>query len=76
MHNIKLCAKIEKEYRQWGYTVKNIGMEFTIEKCDMLVMRSSKQHTTEGIEQPDQENSECSEKRKLTNTRESWKRTP
>ena len=30
-------------------------MEFGIEKCAMLIMRSGKRHMTEGIEQPNQE---------------------
>ena len=29
---------------------QDIGMEFDIEKCAMLVMESDKQHTTEGME--------------------------
>ena len=28
----------------------NIGMEFGIEKCVLLVMKSSKRHMTEGVE--------------------------
>ena len=34
---------------------QNIGMEFGIEKCAMLVMKSGKRHMTEGIELPNQE---------------------
>ena len=30
------------------------GMEFGIEKCAMLVMKSDKPHITEGVELPDQ----------------------
>ena len=29
-------------------------MEFRIEKCDMLVMKNSKRHITEWVEQPNQ----------------------
>ena len=29
---------------------QNIGMEFGIEKCTMLVMKSGKRHVTEGFE--------------------------
>ena len=29
---------------------QDIGMEFGIEKCAMLVMKSGKQHRTDGIE--------------------------
>ena len=35
---------------------EDIGMEFGIEKCDMLVMKSGKRHRTEGIELPNQDN--------------------
>ena len=31
---------------------QDIGMEFGIEKCAMLVMKSGKQHMTGGMEQP------------------------
>ena len=46
---------------------QDIGMEFDIEKCSMQIMRSGKRFITEGIELPNQEKSERSEKRKLTN---------
>ena len=32
-----------------------MGMEFGIEKCTMLVMKSDKWHMSEGIEIPNQE---------------------
>ena len=35
----------------WLYN-KDIGMEFRIEKCAMLVMRSGKQNMIEGVEIP------------------------
>ena len=35
---------------------QNIGMEFGIEKCTMLIMKSGKRQMTEGIEIPNQEN--------------------
>ena len=33
---------------------QDIGMEFSVEKCAMLVMKSGKQYITEGVEQPNQ----------------------
>ena len=33
----------------------DIGMNFSIEKCAMLVMKSRKRQMTEGIELPNQE---------------------
>ena len=34
---------------------QDIGMEFDIEKCDMLVMKSGKRHITDGMELPNQD---------------------
>ena len=34
---------------------QDIGMEFGIEKCAMLIMKSWKRHMTEGMELPNQE---------------------
>ena len=34
---------------------QDIGIEFSIEKCTMLVMKSGKQHLTVGMEQPNQD---------------------
>ena len=34
---------------------QDIGMEFGIEKCAILVMKSGKSHMTHGMEQPNQE---------------------
>ena len=34
---------------------QNIGMEFGIEKCAMLVMKSGKRHLTDGMELPNQD---------------------
>ena len=34
---------------------QHIGMEFDIEKCAMLIMKSGKRQITEGIELPNQE---------------------
>ena len=34
---------------------QDIGMEFGIEKCAMLIMKSRKQHMTEGMKLPNQD---------------------
>ena len=54
MDDIKLFAKNEKELETLIHAVRiysqDIGMEFGIEKCAMLVMKSGKQHMTDGME--------------------------
>ena len=54
MDDVKLFAKNEKELETLIHTVRiyhqDIGMEFSIEKCAMLVMKSGKQHLTDGME--------------------------
>ena len=59
MDDIKLFAKKEKELETLIHTVRiysqDIGMEFGIEKCAMLLMKSGKQHLTDGKEQPNQD---------------------
>ena len=58
MDNIKPIAKNEDELEILIQTVRifrqDIGMEFDIEKCAMLVMKNSKRHMTEGVELPNQ----------------------
>ena len=59
MDDIKLFAKNEKELEiliqtVWIYS-QEIGMEFGIEKCAMLVMKSGKWHMTDGMELPNQD---------------------
>ena len=58
MDNIKLFAKNEKELEALKQIVRiysqDIGMEFGIEKCAMLIMKSRKQHMSDGMEQPTQ----------------------
>ena len=49
--DIKLFAKNEKKL-QLEYS-QDLGMEFAIEKCAMLVMKSGKQHLTDGMELQD-----------------------
>ena len=54
MDDIKLLAKNEKELETLIHAIRiysqDIGMEFGIEKCAMLVMKSGKQHMTDGME--------------------------
>ena len=56
MDDIKLFAKNEKELENLIHAVRiysqDIGMEFGIEKCAMLVMKSGKWHMTDGMELP------------------------
>ena len=58
MDDIKLLAKNEKELETLIHTVRiysqDIEMEFGIEKCALLVMKSGKRHLTDGIELPNQ----------------------
>ena len=59
MDDIKLFAKNEKELETLIHTInthnQDIGMEFGIEKCALLVMKSGKRHLTDGIELPNQD---------------------
>ena len=59
MDDIKLFAKNEKERETLIHTIRiysqDIGMEFGIEKCVLLVMKSGKRHLTDGIELPKQD---------------------
>ena len=54
MDDIKLFAKNEKERETLIRAVRiysqDIGMEFGIEKCAMLVTKSDKRHLTDGME--------------------------
>ena len=56
MDNIKLFVKKENELETLIHTVRiyseDIGMEFGIEKCAMLVMKSGKRHRADRMEQP------------------------
>ena len=58
---IKLFVKNEKNLEILINTVRiysqDIGMEFSIEKCTMLVMKSDKRHRNDEIELPNQDNS-------------------
>ena len=58
MDDIKLFAKNEKQLETLIHAIKiysqDIGMEFGIEKCALLVMKSGKRHMTDGMELPSQ----------------------
>ena len=57
--DIKLFAKNEKELESVIHTIRiyaqGIGMEFGIEKCAMLIMKSGKRHLTKGMELQNQD---------------------
>ena len=58
MNGIKLFSKNEKELEILIHAVEiysqDIGMEFGIEKCTLLVMKSGKRHQPDGMELPNQ----------------------
>ena len=59
MDDIKLFVKNEKELETLIHGVRiysqDIGLEFDIEKCAMLIIKSGKPHLTDGMEQPNQD---------------------
>ena len=59
MDDVKLFAKNEKLLETLVHVVRinsqDIGMEFSIEKCSMLVMKSGKRYLSGGIELPNQD---------------------
>ena len=59
MDDIKLFTKNEKELETLIHAVRiygqEIGIEFTMGKCDMLVMKRGKRHLTDRLEQPNQD---------------------
>ena len=59
MDDIKLFAKNEKELETLIYAVRiysqDIGMEFGMGKCVMLVMKSGKRHMTDWTELSNQD---------------------
>ena len=59
MDDIKLFAKNKKELETLIRAVRiysqDIGMEFGIEKCAMLVMKSGKRHLIDGMKRPNQD---------------------
>ena len=56
---VKLFAKNEKELETLIHIIRicsqDIRMEFGIEKCAMLGIKSSKRHRTDGMELPNQD---------------------
>ena len=80
MNDIKLFGKNEKELETLIHAVRiyshDIVMEFGMEKCAMLVMKSGKRHMTDGMELPKQHKIRTLEKMKPTNTWVSWRLTP
>ena len=54
----------------------DIRMEFGIEKCAMLIMKSGKREAVERKNYQIRKALECLEKRKMTNIWEYWKQTP
>ena len=76
MDDIKLFAKMKTNWKlihAMSIYSQDIGMEFGIEKYAVLVMKSGKRHLMSGMELPNQEKLERSEKRKLINTWGYWK---
>ena len=57
--NIKKFAKNDKELetliRAVRIYIEDIGAEFGIEKCTIIIIKSGKRHMTEGIERPNQD---------------------
>ena len=80
MDDIKLIAKNTKELERLIRVVMNysedIGMEFSIQKYAMFIMKSGKKQMMEGVEFQLKKKSEQSEKRKITNTWEYGKQEP
>ena len=79
--DIKLFAKSENELETLILAVRicrqDIGIEFGIEKCDILVRKSSKRHKTGRRELPNQDkNRTLGEKKKRINIWASWNLTP
>ena len=59
MDDIKLFARNERKLETLINAVKiysqDIAMEFAIEKCTMMIMKSEKRHMRDGMELPNQE---------------------
>ena len=80
MDDIKLFAKKEKEQETLIHAIRiysrDIGIEFGIEKCAMLVMKSGKSIWLTKWNYQIKRRFERSEKRKRRNTWASWRLTP
>ena len=61
MDDIKVFAKNEKELKTLIHAIRiysqEIGMEFGIEKCAIIVMKRGKRHITDGMDVPNQDKS-------------------
>ena len=59
MDDIKVFEKNEKELETKIHAFRiyspDIGIEFRIEKCAILVLKSGKQHLIDGMELPNQD---------------------
>ena len=59
MDDIKLFVRNEKELETLIHAVRiysqDIGMEFSIEKCAMVIMKSGKWYLMDGMELPNQD---------------------
>ena len=56
MDEIKIFEKNKKELETLIHAIsQDIGMEFGIEKCPILVMKSCKRHKTDGMELPNRD---------------------
>ena len=59
MDDIKLFEKNEKELETPNHAVRiycqEIGIEFVIQRCAMLEIKSGKRHLTDGLELPNQD---------------------
>ena len=53
-----------------------MGIEFSIEKCVMHIMKNAKREITEGIKQPNQERITTLGGNENKNTREYWEWAP
>ena len=80
MDDIKLFAKNQKELETLIHAVRiysqDIEIEFDQEKYVLLVMKSSKRHLTDGMEQRIQDKVRTLGEKKPTNTWASWRLTP
>ena len=55
---------------------QDVGIEFVIENCALLIMKIRKRPITEGIERLHQERIRTLREKEITSTREYLKRTP
>ena len=80
MYYIKLFAKNEKELETLIQAVRiyshDIGMEFGIERCTMLIIKSGKWQMMDGIELPNQEKIRTLREKETYKYLEYWKLTP